>query len=139
MKINEIDREELDKQLSPFKKWDIIANIRWDLIWIFKNVAYHGWSPECDPSWNYIFADFSQAISKQWRENWHVFKNWCWDDNEYIDRRTNDLSANYKLANQEQIELFKTLMDKEDRKIAKKERKKKNRKRKKREKRKNRK
>jgi len=128
MTLNSLERERLDKQLSPFNKWDIIANIKWDLIWIFENVAYHGWSPDCDPLWNYIFADFSQAISKQWRENWYVFKNWCWDDDEYIDRRKYDLSANYKLATQEQIELFKTLMNQEDKKIEKKERQKKKRK-----------
>ena len=104
-------REALDASLTPFKHWDIIANVEWDLIWVFDKVAYHWWRPDIDVLWNYIFADFTKAISKWW-EDWHVFENWCWDDGCYIDRRKYDLSKNYRPAMKTQIDLFKTLISK---------------------------
>ena len=40
----EQEKSALDAKLSwPFKKWDIIADVKWELIWVFDNVAYHWW------------------------------------------------------------------------------------------------
>ena len=110
MSLNFFERKKLDEKLSStFKKWDVIANTTWELIWIFESVAYHWWNPEYS-IWNWIFADFSKAISKQWRDHWEVFPNWCWDDDVYIDRRNSTLSKWYRLATQEEKELFETLI-----------------------------
>jgi len=113
--LTEQERIVLDAKLSwPFKRWDIIADVKWELIWVFNKVAYHGWSPEWKIFWKYIFADFQRAISKQWWTDWHVINAPCWDDDTYIDRRESDLTENYKFATNEQIELFNTLMAKEN-------------------------
>jgi len=114
MALNFFQRDQLDKELSSwFNHWDIIADQKGEIIWTFDNVAYHGWRPGIAIFWNYIFADFSQAISKQWRKDWCVFKNWCWDDDVYIDRRKHDLSFHYRFATEAEKELFRTLMRKE--------------------------
>ena len=110
MALNFFQRDQLDQKLrGPFKRWDIIADINGEIIWTFDNVAYHGWNPEY-PIWNDIFADFFQAISKQWRKDWCVFKNWCWDDDVYIDSRKHDLSFHYRFATEAEKELFRAFM-----------------------------
>ena len=108
----EQERKDLDARLSPFKTWDIVADVKWELIWVFKNVAYHWWNPVVDYLWNFIFAEFKRAISKQWWTDWRVINAPCGDDDTYIDRRENDLTENYEFASPEQIALFKTLMAK---------------------------
>lgn len=110
----EKERKDLDARLSPFKTWDIVADVKWELIWVFKNVAYHWWNPDVDYLWNFIFAEFKRAISKQWWTDWRVINAPCGDDDTYIDRRESDLTENYGLATPEQIALFKTLMAKEE-------------------------
>ena len=109
MALSPEEREALDAKLSPFKSWDIIADIRGEIIWIFDKVAYHWWNPEY-PIWRYIFADFQKAISKQWRSKWEVFENWCWDDDVYIDRKKHNLWFNYRLATEEEKQIFKVLI-----------------------------
>lgn len=110
--MNFIERHDLDGKLSPFKRWDVIANTTWDLIWIFESVAYHWWRPDCHPIWKYIFADFSKAISKQWRTYWETFPDWCGDDDVYIDRRKSTLAEWYRLATEEEKELMEELLSK---------------------------
>lgn len=111
MTPNFFQRDQLDKELSSwFNHWDIIADNKGEIIWTFDNVAYHGWRPGIAIFWNYIFADFSQAISKQWRDHREVFDKWCWDDDVYIDRRKHDLSFHYRVATEKEKELFETLI-----------------------------
>ncbi len=108
--LTEQERVALDAKLSPFKRWDIVADIKGELIWIFKGVGYQ-WRWLENPS--YIFAEFQRAISKQWGIERRVYENWYEDKNTSIDKRNSDLSENYKLATEEQVELFKILMKKE--------------------------
>ena len=113
--MTEQERTNLDRNLSrPFQRWDIIADVKGELIWVFKNIAYHWWNPDVDYFWNFIFAEFKKAISKQWWTDWRVINAPCGDDDTYIDRRESDLTENYKFATNEQIELFNTLMAKEN-------------------------
>ena len=114
-------REVLDASLTPFKHWDIIANVKWDLIWVFDRVAYQWWNPYENLYWdpydeplgNYIFAVFKKAITKvegyttYWDDE--LFKDWCSDSSVSIDRRKNDLSEGYRLATKEEVELFNIL------------------------------
>ena len=109
MALSPEGREALDVELSPFKRWDIIADIRGEIIWIFDKVAYHWWNPEY-PIGRYIFADFQKAISKQWRSKREVFENWCWDDDAYIDRKKHNLWFNYRLATEEEKQIFNVLI-----------------------------
>lgn len=111
--LTEQERSALDARLSwPFKRWDIIADRRWALIWTFENVAYHWWNPTLKGLGEYIFADFQKAISIQWRTKWHVFEDWCWDDDTYIDSRKHDLSSYYRFATEAEKQLFNALIEK---------------------------
>ena len=110
MALSKEEREGLDAKLSPFKSWDLIADIKWDIIWVFDKVAYHWWNPEIEWLWNYIFADFKKAITRKWRAYWHVFEDWCWDDDVYIDRRRKKLSANYRFATEAEKQLYDIIM-----------------------------
>ena len=116
MTLSFIERKNLDEKLSPFKRWDVIANTTWDLIWVFENVAYHWWNPNYS-IWNFIFADFSKAISKQWKDHWEVFPNWCGDDSVYIDRRESTLAEWYRLATEEEKKLLMELLSKAEEKV----------------------
>ena len=110
----EQEKSALDAKLSwPFKKWDIIADVKWELIWVFDNVAYHWWDPDVDYLWNFIFADFKRAISKQWWTDWRIINVPCWDDDVYIDRRKYNLTKNYRFATEAEKNLFNTLMTRE--------------------------
>ena len=114
--LTEQERVALDAKLSwPFKRWDIIIDAKREIIWVFDKVAYHWWDPK-HPIGKYIFADFQRAISKQWRGVWHVFPDWCWDDDTYINRRKNDLSANYRFATDAEKRLFNALINRENKK-----------------------
>jgi hypothetical protein len=115
------EREALDASLTPFKHWDIIANLKWDLIWVFDRVAYQWWNPYENLYWdpydepfgNFIFAVFKKAIIKMGEYNtyWEdeEFKDWCSDVGVSIDRRKSDLSEGYRLAMKEEVELFNLL------------------------------
>ena len=112
--LNELGRKLLDKRLSwPFKKWNIIADVKGELIWVFDSISYHWWTPDADIYWKYIFASFSKAISRQWRSDWEAINCPCGDDDVYIDRRKNNLTENYRFATETEIELLNTLMEKE--------------------------
>lgn len=58
-----------------------------------------------------------KAISRQWRSNWHIFEDWCWDDDVYIDSRKHDLSYNYRLATKYEKQMFNAFTINEDEKI----------------------
>ena len=105
------ERELLDEKLSyPFKRWDIIVDAEEELIGKFEKIAYHWWNPEWY-LWRYIFADFSQAISKQWREIWEVLHNSCGDDGVYINRKRHKLSSYYRFATDAEKQLFHVLIE----------------------------
>ena len=109
--MNETERKELDAKLSGnFKSGDIIADEKWDIIWAFDKVAYHGWSPEIECYGRYIFAEFKQAISRQWRKEYEAFDNGCWDDDVYIDSKRYKLPDYYRFATEAESLLFQTLI-----------------------------
>ena len=112
MALNPYERERLDRELTPFRRWEVIASIQWDLIGVFESVWYHGWNPDIDGLWNYIFAEFEKWISKQWSTDWRVINSPMWDDDTYIDRRKSTLAEWYRLATEEEKKLMKELISK---------------------------
>ena len=116
MALNPYERERLDRELTPFRRWEIIASIQWDLIGVFESVGYHGGNPDIDGLWNYIFAEFEKWISKQWSSDWRVINSPMWDDDTYIDRRKSTLAEWYRLATEEEKELMKKLISKAEKK-----------------------
>ena len=115
MVLNFFEIQKLDEKLSPFRRWDIVASVKWDLIWVFESVGYHGGRPDIEGLWNYIFAEFEKWISRQWSNDWRVIDSPLWDDDTYIDRRKSTLSEWYRLATQKEKELLKTLLEKKER------------------------
>lgn len=100
--------DDLEKWMSPFKKWEIITDVKKELIWIFSSIGHH-WLPNDKLLWKYIFAQFKKAISKQWREDWQALGA-CWDDDLYLDSRFENLWNYYRHATDDEKLLFFKVM-----------------------------
>lgn len=61
MVLSKKEWEALDSKLSPFKSWDIIADKKCEIIWVFDKVGYHWWNQELKWSGEYIFVDFKKS------------------------------------------------------------------------------